>query len=78
MFKLVKVVAYDFADGPDSTDILVNPDKICAVSYDTRNKKVNIILECSQDPLIVSVEDAHKLMGIRANECLLEELCGSN
>lgn len=78
MFKLVKVTAYYFADDLDSTDILVNPEKICALMYDKENKKVKIALEYTEESLIVSVEDAYKLMGIRANECLLEELCGSN
>lgn len=78
MFKLVKVTAYHFADDLDSTDILVNPEKICALMYDKENKKVKIALEYTEESLIVSVEDAYKLMGIRANECLLEELCGSN
>ena len=78
MFKLVKVAAHRCVNGSDSIEILVNPEKICAVLYNKENNKFKIALECGQDPVIVSIEDAYKLMGIRANECLLEELCGSN
>lgn len=78
MFKLVKVAAHRSVNGSDSIEILVNPEKICALMYDKENKKVKIALEYTEESLIVSVEDAYKLMGIRANECLLEELCGSN
>lgn len=78
MFKLVKIAAHRSVNESDSVEILVNPEKICAVLYNKENNKVKIALECGQESVIISVEDAYKLMGIRANECLLEELCGSN